>query len=165
MTYEVKIIAPELIELHKQYAITINPRDERQYFLKPLRLNLFVDDLNKMLSRWPDAIDYFMQLEVSKTGRLHTHGWVQFDTYDAVAKFYVDTLPRLRALTNVEIDTIADSKVWIAYYTKQFNLFNIYFTPEDVAKRLKDSIFVKKIPVKNKTMSEYRQFSDDGAQP
>lgn len=136
-------MSPEQIKIKTKYAITINPSDDYQYWNKEDRVNLFKtywqNSINKM------SAEIHMILEISKTGRLHWHGYITFHTKQNILDFYVDYMHDLMSRSMVLIKNIEDEEGWEAYLTKCKHLIDEKIGTTDAAiKRLSNITKLKK---------------------
>lgn len=130
-------------ELGGRYAITINPEDPRgtdkgtfdssqdpKEHIKEVYEN-HKQEIYKKLK----YCELIVQPEISPTGRLHYHGVLT--VIDTVMFLWHD-VQIIREHAQCEIDTIADTKVWEEYITKQKHLMEKYGLKEIHIKNRKE---------------------------
>lgn len=61
---------------------------------------------------------YALFPELSRTGRLHWHGVIRFNTELEIGIFYFRALPLLLKVANIEIDEVNDLELWKDYMMK-----------------------------------------------
>jgi len=106
-------------------AITLNPPDGSQFWNEVNRIQKFTEyHTGKLCKLAIHAKTVRLYGEVSPTGRLHMHGYINFETYKKKLNFYIDYLHYLQDNYMYEIDTIKDMSIWQAYCAKQM-LFEI----------------------------------------
>lgn len=122
------ILSPDEIELKTPYAITIAPCDTRQYWDKDLREDMVKNDMAKIIME--NKCELMLYMEVSRTGRLHWHGYIAFNEYSQIKDFYVKKLHKLLSQNVIEIDKITDPLVWEMYIQKQQQIMNNNLTKQ-----------------------------------
>lgn len=121
------MISPELAKVNTKYAFTLNPCDEFQHMptfggLHVNRLKLVRDNVLAFFEKNIRFCAFFLNVEVSRLGRVHYHGVLQILL---PLEFYLYDIPLLLKRFQIEIDTISETKVseiypsWDAYCTKQ----------------------------------------------
>jgi len=117
-------LSPETVNLADRYSMTINPHNSLQSFEAPnqlQRFHAFRYDMIRILRRILDPFcTYRFSIEVSKLGRLHLHGWVQFKD---ILGFYLMATPSLIDICTFELDLITDFLIWAAYCDKSRHIF------------------------------------------
>lgn len=103
---------PEEININSSYAFTINP--VVQYEEDPDRLRKVIRILQRILNS--SFISYKLYIEVSKTGRIHGHGYIRIQ--DA-REFYIQFIPYIIKRATVDITPIAEEETWSNYIIKQ----------------------------------------------
>lgn len=99
---------PEKIVIYDQiYALTVSPPPDDDTFPSQLQ------DHFRVIEKWLKECKWQLVPEISKTGRLHYHGTVQFTTPFSIYTFY-----RYQPEWHFELDTIAHPDVWVSYCTK-----------------------------------------------
>jgi len=119
---------PEKVKLTDMLTFTLNPSDtpyinrkgERKVILEP-----FFNDIIKGLGKLRYC-EYKLYPEISSTGKWHFHGTIQLTN---IINFYLYDVPLMQELGAIEIDTIKDLDIWMAYCTKQAELMKAYLTP------------------------------------
>jgi len=107
-------------------AITLNPPDGSQFWNEVNRIDKFKEyHTGKLCKLAIHAKTVRLIGEVSPTGRLHMHGWINFKDYKKKLGFYIDYLHYLQDNYMYEIDTINNIDIWKKYCCKQM-LFEIY---------------------------------------
>jgi len=119
---------PEKVKLNEVLTFTLNPSDTPYINTKNNRkvlLESFFNDIIKGLGKLRYC-DYKIYPEISSTGKWHFHGTI---TITDIMNFYLYDVPLMQALGAIEIDTIKDLDIWLAYCTKQAELMKAYLTP------------------------------------
>jgi len=114
-------------KLQTPYSITLNPVDRYQYHgfedrYQKFRRNAYsrIASLKQNLMLYIEISEPHQMILQGKAGpRLHMHGTIQFDNKDDLRRFLLSGLYLLTRWTSVDIDTIADPKIWLRYMTKQ----------------------------------------------
>lgn len=110
----------EDIEYNHWYAITLNP--EKQYYnMGYLRYSNIMKDLEKILNQYIGEIEYYLYMEVSKTGRLHFHGYIKYKR--DIDLVYITLIPLLIEKYTLKIDFINYAQKWAEYISKQTECF------------------------------------------
>ncbi|AXH73544.1 MAG: putative replicase [Cressdnaviricota sp.] len=111
------IPSPEEIHLKTKYTFNFNPSDEYQYFGKEDRLKMFTNWSNTyVFNTFCAKLEVY--LEISRLGRLHYHGTIEFDNVLDIREFFIDKLHSITLKGTLEIDTITDLNIWMTYCTK-----------------------------------------------
>lgn len=143
------ILAPEDIIVDIKYTFSINPDDDHQYWLDDDRINKSRDIMQSYINSI-DA-DIVLQMEVSRLGRLHYHGTIEFDHHKQVLKFFCISLRNLLNKTTIEIDNIVDLSEWHEYCQKgsHFELPHIITNKAQLEryKQLVKRIYLKQHPI------------------
>lgn len=106
-------LAMECIQLNKPYAFTLNLQNLKgQYQLDHSAYYKWIQ--KNLLSI--KHLDFKFILEISKFGRIHMHGQVEFKHLTAIAYFY---LVFYDIGCNFEFDEIKDPDKWESYMYKQ----------------------------------------------
>lgn len=129
-----EIISPEEIILKEVYSITINPSDKRQYFDCIDRVELLVEYMEKEICKVPN-VDLKLHMEISRTGRLHFHGTISFNSYETITRFYKCHIHQWLEWGHINIDTIKDKEVWKTYCEKSKNIINEVLETSKIIKR------------------------------
>lgn len=146
----------EQIELGKEYAITIAPDDNSQYWNETKdhqsRINMFVQNSSIQMHKVLQPLKYKLYLEVSAGSRLHWHGRIKFTTPEALKRFYVTQIRKLQNIGTYEIDTM--NKDWEKYEQKQYNIWKEVITSEDKISKIAlmdvpTEVVYKKIPLRD----------------
>lgn len=113
------ILKIEDVKENVDYAMTIAPSDDHQYWNEEDRIEKFERYYKLyMISRLlPNTFSFNM--EISPTGRLHFHGSIRFKNQKSILKFYLNDIRFLTLHNQIELDTITDNKVWSDYCHKQ----------------------------------------------
>lgn len=153
-------ISPEQIKIDTEYAITINPSDEHQYFRSSDRLKDFTNFWQTYIQNL--QCDLVLHLEVSKLGRLHWHGLIKFPKQQNINNFYLNDIHNLTLRSMQLIKPITDSGKWQEYCQKSKHMFDVTIKTTDAnIKRLSMAEQTAKangIPLKVKTMDYFSQF-------
>nr|UOF78872.1 rep protein [Cressdnaviricota sp.]UOF83105.1 rep protein [Cressdnaviricota sp.] len=141
------ILSPESITVNTSYTFTLNPCDDLQYFDQIDRIkSLEGYAINYILPVVPAIVDIYM--EVSRAGRLHFHGTINFPTIAHIKDFYVNVIHKLSKKFQIEIDTICDPDKWREYCTKSSHLINVHLvTNKNLLKKLNKQVVVNYIPI------------------
>lgn len=144
------------VKLHKDtvYSITINPDDKHQYYQSPkANYTSYKDRLKTFSKYWHNLftemfslheIDYYLCIECSEPidkptpPRLHFHGWIRFNSVDAINEYLLINMRALQHVSNINIDTISDHEYWYDYCHKQEQ--NGYGTLENMPPNV-DNVF------------------------
>lgn len=128
---------PEDIEVGTDYAFTINPEDKHQFF-NCNSLNRVREFHKHACERLEDIFTSTLcrvklKLEISKKGRLHYHGWINFSDEDDIINFFLVVVHKLESYCTYDLHMIKDEKndgkefkgTWREYVYKQ-NLFKLW---------------------------------------
>lgn len=121
--YKPIITCPKIedIKLKTDYAITINKASSIITCLQDDVRN-YMKWVNKHIR--PYCKDYELIFELSKCGKLHLHGVIQFSNDTSLFYFYHNLNKEINA--SVHIKEIKDTNIWVKYYTKQLRFRPIY---------------------------------------
>lgn len=152
-----KLPSPEEVLLDVPYTFTFNPSNAYQRWNHEDRLKLMQNWMILVFSVIPAKIKG--KIEISRMGRIHFHGTITFPSttphtgcsaYENVSNFYVDHVGNLTDKGAVEIDTIADPKVWDEYCCKSQHICNLEVNTNPLnVNRIKQSA---KISIKQKKL-------------
>lgn len=105
-------------------AITINPAEQ---FLNEItysrRAQKFTSYWHAKLNTVPSE-NYQWNLEISRYGRLHWHGYVKVDDPCLMANWIA--IKKYKKNSNIDVDTVDDLQTWIKYITKDEELHKKY---------------------------------------
>lgn len=120
------IVDIEFIVPKEKYTFTYCPVDSRQYFNAGVnRERYFKKHMSELFSTDQYVgIHIWCRPEVSRSGRLHLHGTIEFTDKDCIKRFYINIIHDLLEYAKVEIDTIGDMKDWHNYLNKQIDYFD-----------------------------------------
>jgi len=120
---------PELFYKPGLYAITINPSDRHQYFMKVARMQLFRNYIHEqMVGLTNHGIGYDVRIELSEPRnssksssgpRLHVHGVLEFKDDKAIKYFLLYGFYMLSRESHLDMDSIDDLTKWKTYCLKQ----------------------------------------------
>lgn len=96
------------------YTFTVNPSDRYQYFNKIDRFRKAYRSARSYLANICYA-EYDLYPEISKTGRIHWHGYI---TMLNAASFQLYDVPMMSKYSIYEIDFLTDPLVWHDYIEK-----------------------------------------------
>lgn len=134
MTHKMSIMSPELVLVDTEYTLTINPNDDFQFFndIGSERIKKSENHIKYLMRKYPNFI-MNLQLEVSRTGRLHWHGTILFKKQKHITDFYLEAIHDLLLKHHIEMDTIADPQKWKEYCLKGKHMMDVnLYTPEVV---------------------------------
>lgn len=103
----------ELLQPGTTYTFTLNPESQPALY-QTNKIQKWYCDIIKDMSKLKACI-YELNLEISKLGRLHYHGWIRITT---PWRFYLEDIPYLCTVGSFEIDTISDMDEWQRYMDK-----------------------------------------------
>lgn len=119
-------------QLHRDYAITVTPADQYQFFGKPQRYVLFRSFINKYFSKF--EFNFNLTIEISEPRgmklkgfagpRLHLHGVFSFNKTSELNDFLLYGYRKICKIGNLDIDTIKDPSLWYTYCHKNKNFKN-----------------------------------------
>ena len=98
-------------------SITINTNDANQYYSWQtyVRAKNCIRTYYNIVQILKHVADITLYPEISKAGRYHMHGTILLnDSFE----FYSHVIPLLKAVCNMDIDTIQDPEYWYQYCTK-----------------------------------------------
>lgn len=97
------------------YSFTVNPNDANQNWTN--RLNRFTTVIKKTIRNLDFILsaEYELYPEISKTGRIHYHGYI---TILDPMEFLLYDIRQLDKWSKYEIDTLTDNDVWPRYIKK-----------------------------------------------
>lgn len=120
---EIHIPKPENMLPNVGYAFTVSPSNTFQYFSeRENRIGKCVRIAYNKLNH--SCIQYKLYIEVSRTGRIHYHGYIWIKD---IREFFIDVVPILKDYAQIEIDTIEDDEVWEHYITKQCAIMQLKY--------------------------------------
>lgn len=109
---------PEDLRGDVSYAFSINP--ESQFFGDVKRVTRVINVMRRTLNS--DTISYRIYPEVSRTGRIHFHGYLRiWDT----GRFYVYLVPELLKIATITLEEIFNDEIWEDYIIKQCPLLRM----------------------------------------
>lgn len=123
-----KIPPPEDIVINKIYSFTINP--EKQYSKQLVGYLHNDSDIVKLIKH--PSIKYELHREISKAGRIHYHGFIQFINERELLEIFIMVIPKWMNNATFYIDTISDDTVWAEYCNKQKNLWQLNNIPSTI---------------------------------
>lgn len=150
-------VSPEDVELGVDYALTISPKDDLQFFGQNSnnRVISFMEAMTPICYKNIYADYYKLVMEISKGGRLHFHGWIRWDDKDSLKTFFL-TIKKLQnvgtyAIKPMSATDISDKyKTWSDYVFKQKWLWdNKYIINNEM------QVFTKKEMKKSKIIKIY----------
>lgn len=115
---------PEEIVPNEWYTFSLNPLNQYPSDNLNKRWSSVYQEIQAIISQFYTSAYIEGHLEISRTGRIHMHGWIKFEK---VADFYL-TLPLILTKCTLEIDYINDVNVWEAYVTKSNKILAQYQT-------------------------------------
>lgn len=135
----------EKMEENVEYAISINPADEWQYWNAEDRLETYLKCHKNYLRRLAilgnvHVCQFNLYLEISQNGRLHYHGKLKVFSKKL---FYIYVIHKLQIRYTYEIDVINDADKWHEYCTKQDLMLHPVEYGFDFKKMQKDFYTVK----------------------
>jgi len=148
-SFDVKLVAPEDIEVGKEYSITINPNDDHQHWNDIDRISKVQAYLHAHLKDYPNSW-IVSQMEISRNGRLHIHGTIKFTSLDAIKKFYLFGIHVWLKTMNIEIDTIdteEDMEYWTDYIIKSKHLIDVKVSTELAIRKAKSNLFQQDVQI------------------
>ena len=122
-------ISPEEVKVGIDYAITINPSDDYQYFKSEDRLKEFTEFWQIYIQTLQCQIK--LNLEVSKLGRLHWHGHIKFHTQKNINMFYINNVHALSLRSMHLIKPITEPEEWNTYISKSKHMFDVKIETTD----------------------------------
>lgn len=106
------------------YAISLNPKDDLQFFGRSVDkriMNSYLTLLHKAYI-WKGIEHLKLFIETSSMGRLHWHGYIKVNNLE---EFFLVTIPLMKKYGTFEIDHLNDKEKWETYCEKQVGLLNI----------------------------------------
>lgn len=128
------ILSPEKIVPLQMYSITLNPNDKRQFFNCSDRIEKLTKFMEDLLLEVPN-IDFVLHMEVSRTGRLHFHGTIKFNTKESIKHFFVIQIHDWLEVLHIDIDNLLDPVIWTTYCTKSRHLIDVVVSTKDVLQK------------------------------
>lgn len=124
---DINILSPEEVKTKTLYTLTIAPSDGLQFWdcNSIQRIADSITDIETCViyPLCPNT-DIHLTLEVSRTGRIHWHGTIEFTKTEDIRMFYLNHIHRLTDNRYmIEIDTINDADYWDVYCNKSFYLW------------------------------------------
>lgn len=142
---QTKNLSPEVVKVGKDYAFTIAPSDDHQYW----NCTEMSDRLTTFRDYWQAYIqiltaEIFLIVEITSFGRLHFHGKIRFKTQGDVNNYFVINVRPLNNRCTSMICEIKDEG-WEEYLAKgsHMNLGSIQTTNANI-KRLGTIVEVSK---------------------
>lgn len=118
------IVSPEEININRLYTFNYNPREQRSHYKNPkVRWYKMYNEIQTAINT--KFAEIFGELEISRTGRIHMHGYIKFKD---IAGFYLRDVPQMLQGAEIEIDTIEDHCVWEKYVMKSNVMLSGYAT-------------------------------------
>lgn len=117
--------SPEEVIPNLSYAFTINPNDDYQCYKSEHRVHSFVVLVSNFLANIGlDRISrYSLNVEISKKGRLHGHGYITFASKCDIYSFFVNVVHKLASMCTYIIKPIDNTETWEKYINKQSDVF------------------------------------------
>lgn len=113
--FKANLLAPEEVETEGWYTFNLNPQ-EQEIMSDPLaRWTKMYQHIEAIIDIFKNVAVIEGQLEISRNGRIHMHGYIKFKS---PIEFYL-LLPRALTRCTIEIDYIEDIEVWKTYCEKQ----------------------------------------------
>lgn len=125
------------------YTITLNPKNEYQYFTNEDRKQAFFRYHKNYIQKLtfltkPIMTNIFtteLYMEISPTGRLHFHGTIKILNKHM---FYIHVLYKLQDMYSYEIDHLTDPVIWTKYCLKQQPFYDKMEVGHDFKRMTKD---------------------------
>lgn len=129
------ILEPKEIELNVKYSFSVNPNDDYQFW-DQLETERLSKSKNHMLCILKRNINMIIKLtiDVSRTGRIHWHGTIEFRHITTIRYFYTEFVHEILKKHTIEMDTIKDLKIWETYCSKTLHLWNVEIETPDKLK-------------------------------
>lgn len=122
-SFKKSIISPEEVSTDGWYTFNLNPSEQYEFEGSPIsRWNKCYQNIQGLISRFVDCATIEGNLEISRSGRVHMHGYIK---YKKIADFYL-ILPMVSRFAHIEIDTIDDINIWDKYVTKSEDVLKNY---------------------------------------
>lgn len=113
-----KCLSPEDLKIGKKYSFTLNPL--LQYFDCEKRVQLVQEFVFDLLLHLDKSFNCKLVMEISKGGRIHYHGCIEFKD---IIKFFIHNVNRLQSNFTYEIDEINGPEKWQEYVVKQKDMW------------------------------------------
>lgn len=150
--FKQNILSPEVIIAKTLYSITLNPSNDRQGWnsckTSKERIEWVSACMQILMAKIPN-IQLDLYMEVSRTGRLHFHGTISFNSNDEIRLFFVEYIQSWLQLMHIDIDTIEDPEKWYTYCTKCKHLIDVHITTKGVLESQGKLIKLKGLAVKH----------------
>lgn len=114
-SYKQPILAPEEVTTDGWYTFNVNPAEQYSYEEPIKRWNDVYKLIQTLITDMNQCALIEGTLEVSRNGRIHMHGYLQFKD---IIDFYL-RLPKMLSKCTIKLDYITDYDKWEAYCTKQ----------------------------------------------
>lgn len=114
---DIQILEPKMVQVNTIYSLTVNIKAPNKWdkqmpsFIERLKYN------KAKLAQFLIFGEVLLYLDLARTGRIHWHGTIRFRSNRQIGLFYA-IMPRLLHAMNIELDTIADPKIWDDYILK-----------------------------------------------
>lgn len=127
-----QILAPDKVLINTLYTFTMNPNDDYQYWKEDesQRISKSLRHIKFILRKYI-YINLDLIIDVSRTGRIHWHGTVNFKHENCIKRFFMEAIHELLTKFHIEMDTIADIDKWTAYCKKTLHFWNISVNTND----------------------------------
>lgn len=147
------------------YTLTLNPKDELQYWSsKGRRCYNFITAIKKKLNGLLIIAEFRLYPEFAcKTGRLHYHGIIRFRDLDGVLQFYNTYAHIFKDNFMYEIDSIGEGHFnkWIDYCKKNKDYMMRYFSNYNQVYKLTDqSIVPPDDPIRNQLIEMWEDIKE-----
>lgn len=149
-----QLLSPEVITPLVKYTLTMNPDDDHQFWGVDDRIDAVLKYFKYQVKMLSTLCNIDVYMEMSKTGRLHWHGTIEFKDYKGVKNFYLFQIHNMLKTMQIEMDTIADSEKWLTYCTKSQSLIQCHLTTADA---LKTAPMIKRVEYKNYFQQDVEQ--------
>ncbi len=132
---EPTILSPDKVTVQTVYTFTISPDDSFQFWndISEERIKKATNHIKFLVRSLPN-ITINLTLDVSRKGRIHWHGTLEFKHINHVREFYLSSIPRLLKQHQIEVDTIKEMRKWSDYCAKTTHLWDITVRTSDVIK-------------------------------
>jgi len=151
----------------KNIAITISPKP--QHNLRPLQqYDLYTPKVWNILMKYED---YFARPELTLSGLIHYHVYLQIQTQKEMIQYQRSGLPSLKALGNIKVKLITEGTEdqWIDYITKEEEIYDNIFinrqtnictanapTTKEIKKLMSDGVAKELDEGINKILTQYK---------
>jgi len=144
--FKQSIISPDKMDLNTLYTFTISPNDDYQFWndKESERLKKATNHM-KYIMRQHINVCLWLQVDVSRNGRIHWHGTICFKYRTSLKEFYSEIIHELLTKHQIEMDTIKDLDIWTTYCNKVKHLWDITLTTESLVKNNERFIQLKPI--------------------